>query len=61
MSNPQSPIEWLHNQILWEEEIGKLRQHALTLLSMVDNDQVQDIYQEEMKEDVFFDDDKETK
>jgi hypothetical protein len=61
MSNPQSPIEWLHNQILWESEPGKLRQHALTLLSMVDNDQVQGIYQEEMMEDGCFDDDKETR
>jgi len=56
MANPKSPIEWLHDRIAYCENIEDLRSHTLALLLMVDNDQVQDVYQEEMDQDGFFDD-----
>ncbi|MGB2853854.1 MAG: hypothetical protein WBC55_05325 [Dehalococcoidia bacterium] len=35
-------------------DTAELRAHALTLLQMVDNDQVQDMYQREMDLDGYF-------
>ena len=50
-----SPINWLHHKIVTSTDLAVVRAHALTLLLMVDGDQVQDIYQREMDIDGYFD------
>ena len=46
-----SPLEWLREQIL---EAFDARDYALTLLGLVDSDQVQDEYQGAMEADGYF-------
>lgn len=57
MSKPKTPIEWLSNKIAYSRSDEDLRSYGLALLMMVDNDQVQDVFQQEMAEDGFFDED----
>ena len=49
-----TPINWLYQKIVMSTDTAELRAHALTLLQMVDNDQVQDMYQREMDLDGYF-------
>lgn len=57
MPNPRSPYEWLYNRIAYCENIEDLRSHAMSLLIMVgDSDPIQDVYEQEMKDDGFFED-----
>ena len=49
-----SPINWLHQEITTSTDLAEVKAHALTLLYMVDNDQVQAIYQREMDLDGYF-------
>lgn len=53
-----SPINWLHQKITTSTDLAEVKAHAMTLLHMVDNDQVQDIYQREMDLDGYFEKDK---
>lgn len=49
-----NPTEWLSEQIDSCENFHELRSYANALLSLVDNDQIQDLFQAEMDADGYF-------
>ena len=59
MPKPRNAIEWLYDKIAYSPRTEDLRGYALCLLLMVDSDQIQDVFQDEMASDGYFDEDDE--
>jgi len=54
-----SPRVWLYEKLTETNDIRTLRSYAYELLLMLDSDQIQDVFQEEMDRDGYFDIEKE--
>lgn len=50
-----TPGEWLQQKIMREEDIVQLRSVALLLTEELTSDEIQDVFQEEMAGDGYFD------
>lgn len=56
MTKPRNPIEWLFDKVRYESDIGELRNLAIAAVMIIeDGDAIQDVFQDEMDVDGYFD------